>query len=87
MARWIETTITGLTSEPIVLLGYYSQTYRPEHHNFGEHFIFEPRLEPDISPVILSELEAANIQYLHILVGGAEPVIDILGLDNKFRKP
>ncbi len=87
LARWIETTITGLTSEPIVLLGYYSQTYRPEHHNFGEHFIFEPRLEPGISPVILSELEAANIQYLHILVGGAEPVIDILGLDNKFRKP
>ena len=45
LSRWDKTVIEGLTSEPIVLRGYYSQTYLPGHHNFWESFIFEPRLE------------------------------------------
>jgi hypothetical protein len=45
LVDWGETRISGLSSQPIVLHGYYSQTYRPEHHNFGESFIFEPLLE------------------------------------------
>ncbi len=50
LARWVETRISGYTSEPIVLRGEYSQTYRPEHHNFAEHFLFEPQVEPGLSP-------------------------------------
>ncbi len=57
LARWVETRISGYTSEPIVLRGEYSQTYRPEHHNFAEHFLFEPQLEPGLSPDVLAELE------------------------------
>ena len=34
LKRWGRTTIQGLTTEPIILEGYYSQTYRPEHHNY-----------------------------------------------------
>ena len=56
LKRWEQTTIKGLTTEPIVLKGYYSQTFRPEHHNLTEHFLFEPRLEPGISIAILSQL-------------------------------
>jgi hypothetical protein len=69
-----------------VLTGYYSQTYRPGHHNFTEEFIFEPRLEPGLSALALAELEAANIQFLHVELGFVEPVINVLGLDQKFRK-
>jgi hypothetical protein len=65
LARWVDTVIQGYTTEPIVLRGWYSQTYRPEHHNFSEHFLFEPRLEPDISPQILSELRAQNLRLIH----------------------
>ena len=66
LVRFVQTTITGLTSEPIVLKGYYSQSYRPSHHNLGpEDFLFEPRLEPGISQKVLSELKAKNICLIH----------------------
>ncbi len=48
LARWDQTTIAGYTAQPIVLRGFYAQTYRPEHHNFGENFLFEPGLDPDL---------------------------------------
>jgi hypothetical protein len=68
LARFVETTITGYTSTPIVLTGYYSQTYHPEHHNIKEHFIFEPRLEPGISQTILDELQAKDIRLIHLAI-------------------
>ena len=66
----VSTTITGYTTTPIELTGYYSQTYRPEHHNVTEHFLFEPRLEPGISQTILDELEAKNIRLIHMYLKG-----------------
>ena len=65
LARWLETRIYGYTSSPIILHSPYSQTYRPEHHNFSEHFLFEPRLEPGISPAILQELASRNIRLIY----------------------
>jgi hypothetical protein len=56
----VETTISGLTSEPITLRGRYSQTYLPGHHNLLEFFIFEPQLEDGIAPEILDELRAKD---------------------------
>ncbi|MBN2563754.1 MAG: lamin tail domain-containing protein [Phycisphaerae bacterium] len=67
LIRWVETIIDNVISEPIVLHGYYSQTYRPEHHNFSEHFIFEPRLEAGIPPSQLAELEEKDIRLIHVL--------------------
>jgi hypothetical protein len=64
--KWVETTIEGLTQSPIVLKGFYAQTYRPEHHNFVENFIFEPRLEAGIDPAIVAELEAKGIRMIYI---------------------
>lgn len=86
LVRFVETRITRLTTQPIVLTGYYSQTYRPGHHNFTEEFIFEPRLEPGLPASTLSELQAANIQFLHVELGFTEDVINVLGLDGKLRK-
>jgi hypothetical protein len=64
--RFVETVIDGLTSTPIVLQGEYSQTYRPEHHNFGENFLFEPALEPGIPQQQLDELTAAGVRTIHV---------------------
>jgi hypothetical protein len=67
LGRWVETQITGLTSQPIVLRGFFSQTFEPGHHNFFEHFLFEPALEPGISPAILQEREDRDIRQLVVM--------------------
>ena len=91
LVRWEQTTITGLTQDPIVLQGYYSQTYRPEHHNFSENFIFEPGLEEGFPATQLNELNAANVRLIHILAGRPfDPMkpgdpMNILGLDGIIR--
>ena len=85
---WIGTTITGLTSQPIVLRDDFAQTYRPQHHNFVEDFVFEPRLDPEAPPEILAELEARNIRALIVTAGHVvDAPIVFWGLDNRFREP
>jgi hypothetical protein len=85
LKRWDRTTIEGLTSESIVLEGYYSQTYRPEHHNFIENFLFEPRLEPGISPGVLAQLSTKNIRFIHMVIDnrpdGNQSRIDTYGFE------
>jgi hypothetical protein len=84
--RFEETRITGLTKDPIVLRGFYSQTYHPFHHNFGEEFAFEPRLEPGVPATLLDELRQANIQLILAFWNGDDAGrIKLLGLDGKFR--
>ena len=77
------TTITGLTTSPIVLTGYYSQTYRPQHHNFSNDYIFDPWLEPGISATTLNELQAANIRLLFI---SSSTEIWVLTLDGQLQQ-
>jgi len=90
LQEWDETTITGLTSQPIVLRSPFSQTYEPSHHNFVEGFIFEPRLEPGIDPAILDELEQANIRAIiakkHHAIPGPDG-IRLWGLDDTLFDP
>ena len=85
LVAWVETTIHGLTSEPVVLRGDYSQTYRPGHHNFTEEFIFEPQLEPGIDPGALTELEARDIRWVHVVWGQANAPMRVMGLDGLLR--
>jgi hypothetical protein len=68
LKRWEQTVIEGLTATPIVLKGYYSQTFRPQHHNLVELFLFEPRLEPDISPEVLAELKQKGIRFIQVIL-------------------
>jgi hypothetical protein len=85
---WIGTTIIGLTSEPLVLRDDFAQTYRPQHHNFIEDFVFEPRLDPGVSPEVLAELDALNIRALIVSVGNVvDAPIVFWGLDDRFREP
>lgn len=69
LVKFESTTLTGLLPHPIVLRGYYSQTYRPGHHNFTEEFIFEPALDPELPASDLSALNNAGIQALYIQGG------------------
>jgi hypothetical protein len=69
--RWIGTTLSGITTGPIGLQGYFSQTYRPEHHNFSENFIFDPYLEPDPDEAVLAELDARGIRAVIVPQGFA----------------
>ena len=79
LVRWVETTIEGITSEPIVLRGDRSQTYRPEHHNIFEHFIFDPRAEDGLPPGVLAELDAKDIGWIHAHTGEAVVWMDVYG--------
>ena len=69
LVKFESTTLTGLLPHPIVLRGYFSQTYRPGHHNFTEEFIFEPALDPELPGSDLSALQTAGIQALYIQAG------------------
>jgi hypothetical protein len=71
--RWVETTIDGVVTDPVVLHGYFSQTYRPEHHNFNENFIFDPHLEEDFDSAILAQWDAKGIQALFRPASSADP--------------
>lgn len=89
VVKWEETTIQGLTSEPIVLRGYYSQTLRPYHHNFGGDYLFEPRLEEEIPAATLEELAAADVAYLVLIDDESDPdlvPIWIGGMDGALRQ-
>lgn len=66
LVEFVETKIAGLTPNPITLTDYYSQTYHPFHHNFSEEFLFEPRLDPNVSASDIAALEAANIRQIYV---------------------
>jgi hypothetical protein len=87
LARWVETRIVDYTKEPVVLHGYYSQTYKPEHHNFAEHFLFEPQLEPGLSPDLLAELRAKDIRLIHVFAGMDETTITTYGFHDELPAP
>ena len=81
LEKWVGTTITGLTPNPINLTGYFSQTYRPGHHNFTEDFLFEPGLDPGVSEATLSALEAKNIRMIFFRFPGGPGSIKAVGFD------
>ena len=68
--QFVETRIEGLTSEPIVLTDYFSQSVGGGSHLCPKNFLFEPGLEPGISPQILAELKAQNIRLIYYTTGG-----------------
>ncbi len=86
LQEWVETTVEGFTSRPLVLRGEYSQTYHPGHHNFWEDFLFDPWLEPGIDADLLEECREANIRAVIVGTGESGMVtMAILGLDGVIR--
>jgi hypothetical protein len=70
---FIQTTISNLTSEPLVLKSYFSQTYAPTHHNGFDKFLFEPGVDENVSPSQKAELLAKGITYLYGKSTGGNP--------------
>ena len=87
-----QTRIEGLTTEPIVLTGFYSQSIGGGAHLCPKNFLFEPGLEPGVSQTILDELAARNIQLIYFTTGEREcrptewkdtpPRIEFYGFEN-----
>ncbi len=90
-----QTRIEGLTTDPIVLTGYFSQSIGGGAHLCPKNFLFEPALEPDIAPQILDELRAGNIRMIYYTTGAREcrptewqdtpPVIRFYGFDESIE--
>ncbi|MEE2968427.1 MAG: PEP/pyruvate-binding domain-containing protein [Verrucomicrobiota bacterium] len=89
LEKWVQTTITGLTDQPIILRGYFSQTYRPGHHNFWEDFVFEPSLDKDLDSSQRSQLEKRNVRQILLFTDpwGQAGTIKLIGLNGKLRDP
>jgi hypothetical protein len=86
--RIVESRIEGFTTEPLVLHGYWSQTFN-DVHNYGfVQFVFEPRLEPGLSSQRLIELAAADIAQIYVNGNGQfiPPVLMIVGFDGTLRR-
>ncbi len=87
LVQWGGTTLTGFTREPIRLSGVFSQTYDSIRHNFFETFLFEPGLDPAVSPALLEELRSANIRSIRVDLGEFAPEsVWILGWDGTVRR-
>lgn len=86
-----DTVIEGLTSQPIVLTGHFSQSVGGGPHLCPLEFLFEPQLEPDIAPEILEELQALGIRQIFFStgdklcrpteVGDTDPYVRFYGFD------
>jgi hypothetical protein len=89
--QFVQTRIEGLTTEPIVLTDFFSQSVGGGSHLCPKNFLFEPGLEPGIAPEILAELKARNIRLIYYTTGGREcrptewedtpPAIRLYGFD------
>ena len=89
-----QTRIEGLTTEPIVLTGFFSQSVGGGSHLCPKYFLFEPALEPGISQTILDELKDKNVKYIYYTTGAREcrptewedtpPKIILYGFDTDF---
>ncbi len=88
-----QTRIEGLTSEPIILTGFFSQSIGGGAHLCPKYFLFEPQLEPGISQQILDELRAKDIRFIYFETGAREcrptewedtgPSIRLYGFDDE----
>ncbi len=67
-----QTQIEGLTSEPIVLTGFFSQSVGGGAHLCPKDFLFEPVLEPGIAPQVLDELRARDVRLIYFTTGARE---------------
>jgi len=59
-----QTRIEGPTAEPIILRGFFSQSFSGGSHLCSKNFLFEPALERGTPQTILDEPKGKNIKYI-----------------------
>ncbi len=86
LAKWERTELIGLTTTPLVLTEPLAQTYRPQHHNFSEDFVFDPLADAATTAAQRTELEARDVRWL-VVTGVREltPRFYAVGFDGKLR--
>ncbi len=85
LVRFRETVLSGLTTSPLTVRGYWAQTYRPDHHNFSESFLFEPRLGEEADAQLLAELAAKDIAAVLVRGTPDSPRFWVVGNDGALR--
>jgi hypothetical protein len=83
LLQWNATRVIGLTPEPFVLTDYFAQTYLPYHHNFGEEFLLQPHLDPNLPAQVRSDLEQSDVKLIFFYGGSDE--VTVAGFDGVFR--
>lgn len=68
LVQFVETTISGLTATPMVLTNHFSQSYGTSHHNLIENLLFEPRIDPNVSPEQLVQLSGFRLNRIKLRV-------------------
>lgn len=68
LVDFVETTIIGLTTDPIILTGHFSQSYGTYHHNLVEDLLFEPALDPSFTTRQREELSALRVRKILLRV-------------------
>lgn len=81
---FVETRLTGLTPEPIVLRAAAAQTYAPGHHNFSEVIVLEPARDPGVPAEQIAALEAQGVRQILVNMGW-EPIAGIAVFDAQGR--
>lgn len=84
--RFRETVISGLTTSPITVRGYFGQTYWPGHHNATESFVFEPGLGEAADAAQVAELAAQDIAAVVVHQLQYQPRFWLLGNDGSLRE-
>jgi len=95
--QFARTRIEGLTTQPIVLTGYFSQSVGGGSHLCPKNFLFEPTLELGLSQESLDELKARNVRLIYYTTGAREcrpterqdtpPFIRLYGFDEPIDGP
>lgn len=81
LIAWVETSIVGLTAEPIIMTSEWSQSYLPGHHNFWEEFLFEPNADPLVTESQKDQLKLRGIAYIYLLYDFNRSKIELLDKD------
>ena len=82
------TIIYGLTTNPIELTDYFSQSSKAGHKYRYDWYIFEPVADPNLSETLRQELVSKNIQWISVdreAWTGGKVNVQIKGFDGKFR--
>lgn len=88
LVKWEGTTISGLTTQPLALTEPLAQTYRPEHHNFSEGFLFDPAKDAATTAAQKTELMTKDVKWLLVSGSSMSTVSNwyAVGSDGALRK-
>ena len=86
--------LTGLFATPLIVTSSLALTASVEHHNFAEHLLVEPTLDPGLPELTRAALQAADVKVIYLRVEasfselpGTVTQIQLLGADGTWRAP